>query len=233
MTAITTPPIVLILAAAGVALAMRGDGPDDRVDPGRMLVLCAAAAIVPVAMPGVPKYAGVKLFLPLFPFLAVLAGSSVEWVASRWSPRLTPVVLTAALLPGAVSLARIHPYELSYYNILIGGLPGAVRAGFERQYYDLVYVEMVEWFNRTLPEGTRITFLPNNIEYGRNGRWWFADGRIRSDLRFVDVNDADVLVLTHERRWPQYPELAARYASRPVLWQLQVEGVPLLTVYRL
>jgi hypothetical protein len=141
--------------------------------------------------------------------------------------------VAAAIAPGAVSLARIHPYELSYYNVLVGGLPGAVRIGFERQYYDLIYVELVEWMNENLPSGARVTFLPNNKEYLRNSPWWFRDGRIRGDLRFVDLAAADVLVLTHERRWPEYPALAERYRAFPVLWQLETEGVPLLTVVRL
>lgn len=59
------------------------------------------------------------------------------------------------------------------------------------------------------------------------------EGWLRKDLEVVDLERADVLVLTHERRWPEYPELAARYAGYPVLWSLQREGVPLLTVYDL
>jgi hypothetical protein len=203
-----------------------------------LLVLWALTAIGTVAFSGGPKYGGVKLFLPLFPPLAALAGWAVEWLAGllrrRWPRRWTgPALATALALPGAVSLWWIHPCELSYYNALVGGLPGAVRAGFERQYYDLVYVDLVEWMNRSLPEGTRVTFLPNNKEYLRNSPWWFRDGRIRGDLRFVELGQADVLVLTHERRWREYPALLERYRGLPQLWELRAEGVPLLTVYRL
>ena len=194
-------------------------------------------------LPGVPKYAGVKLFLPLFPFLAVLAAWGLETVAAFVTSRISrasdltslagPIAIAAAILPAAFSLARIHPYELSYYNAFVGGLPGAVRAGFESQYYDLIYVKMTDWFNANLPANARITFLPNNKEYVRNSPWLVWTGRLRPDVRFVNLESADFLVLTHEARWPDYAGLSRSYAKRPVLWQLTVERVPLVTVYRL
>ena len=258
MTAITTPPMVLALASLTTVMIV-GSARDDRTrrsllagdpaiadddlrrDVGTILLLAAAAAVGPAAWPSVPKYAGVKLFLPLFPVLAVLAAWGAEIVASfvrsrtqRVRPEwVAPLVIAAVVLPAAISLSRFHPYELSYYNALIGGLPGAAKAGFETQYYDLIYVRMLNWFNDNLPLGTRITFLPNNKEYVRNGPWLFVDGRIRRDLQFVDLDHADVLVLTHEDRWPQYRALLREYQSCPRLWQLDVDGVPLVTIYRL
>jgi hypothetical protein len=44
---------------------------------------------------------------------------------------------------------------------------------------------------------------------------------------------ADLLVLTHERRWREYTEHQARYRTRPRLAQHTVHGVPMFTVYDL
>jgi hypothetical protein len=146
---------------------------------------------------------------------------------------MATAVAAALLVPGAVSLARIHPHHLSYYNLVAGGLAGAERLGLETQYYDLFHAELADWMNRSLAPGARVTFLPNNKEYVRNAPWWVADGRLRRDLRLTGIEEAEVLVLTHERRWPEYPALRERFGGRPALWELRVEGVPLLDVYRL
>ncbi len=262
MTAITTPPATLVCAIVGAFVVIAGwvrryrHPPVDAGRPGtnpqhraeRRLVACgilllhAFFAIGAVAFLGAPKYGGVKLFLPLFPPLAVLAGVGVETLRAaaltrvssarrrRW---LGPFAVCLAAAPACVALVRIHPYELSYYASSIGGLEGAVRFGFERQYYDVFYLELAAWLGRNSAPGTTVTFLPNNKEYERSAPWMRREGWLRKDLEVVDLERADVLVLTHERRWPEYPELAARYAGYPVLWSLQREGVPLLTVYDL
>jgi hypothetical protein len=256
MTALTTPLATLALGLAGIVRAFAapfathgaprhagavGAGDPDR-ESGRelalLLAMWALVAIGTVAFSGGPKYGGVKLFLPFFPPFAALAGWAlqglVDWTGRRGAPRWAAIAMAAALvMPGAVSLARIHPFHLSYYNALAGGLPGAERLGLETQYYDLFHVELADWMNRSLAPGTRVTFLPNNKEYLRNAPWWVADGRLRGDLRLTGLEDADVLVLTHERRWPDYPALRDRHRGGPILWELRVEGVPLLDVYRL
>ena len=76
--------------------------------------------------------------------------------------------------------------------------------------------------------------MPNHKEYARTLPYLQKAGRVSHNIRLVGaVDQADVLVLTHERRWREYPELFERYQTRPVLWELAVDRVPLLTVYSL
>jgi hypothetical protein len=250
MAGITTPIATLAAALAGAALAVakavRIPPPDSDERRRRdFLVLVALAALVTigtVSFMNVPKYGGVKLFLPFFPFLALLGGAAVQWVADRLSSVILrrrlqlaiELVLAAALVaPSAVSLSRIHPYHLSYYNALIGGLPGAAKAGMERQYYDVFYKPLLRWMNRRLPPDAKVTFLPNNKEYVRSAPWYRRDGLLSDDISITGFNEAEYLVLTHEERWPEWPELRRRYSVLPAVHEISVEGVPLLTVYRL
>jgi hypothetical protein len=58
---------------------------------------------------------------------------------------------------------RVHPYELSYYNSLIGGPRGAWNEGFELTYwYDAFDPRSLERINATLPENASITFPDEN-----------------------------------------------------------------------
>jgi len=250
MAAITTPLPILALALAGTAVALaRGRAPDPRLDAGEetrsldlLVLLNAASTIGAVALPNVPKYGGVKLFEPFFPFLAILAAVGLEALAravadaARRGPRAPSWLWAMGLLlivgTGAWKMARRHPYHLSYYNALVGGLPGAERYGFETQYYDLWYMDLARFLDGHYPGGVRVFFQPNNKEYLRHVEWYYRAGRLRRNVVIVpEESMADLVVLTHEMRWPQYPALRSRLATRPVVHEIRVDGVALVTVY--
>lgn len=253
MTAITTPVPILALALIGTAVAVlrsclpRASTPwpaatTEASNLDLLVLLNAAFAIGAAALPNVPKYGGVKLFLPFFPFLAILAGVGFE-ALFRAAARVAGLGQRAMLVAGGIGLAtlvgasgwtmrQLHPYHLSYYNALVGGLSGAEQHGFEIQYYDLWYLELARWLNRTYPNGVRVFFQPNNKEYLRHVEWYYRTGRLNQNVQIVpDESRAEIVVLTHEMRWPQYPALRERLRDRLVLHELAVEGVPLLTVY--
>ena len=152
MSAVTVPAGVLFLAVVGLVVAARAFLRDRH----HSLVLANLAVTLGVfVLPGVPKYDGVRLFLPAFPFLALLAGIGGvrcwEWVARRWPRRpWRPLLATAAFfLSQLVGIAWFHPCELSYYNALVGGLWGAEKLGFETTYWhEVVGPSLFRWIRR-------------------------------------------------------------------------------------
>ncbi len=113
-----------------------------------------------------PAHDGVRLFLPTFFFLSAFAGWGVDGMGDllarglRMSRRLVmPVLALLAIGPAAWQLARIHPFELSYYNELIGGPRGAWKKGFELAYwYDAFNEKTIEEVNRVLPKDASVAF---------------------------------------------------------------------------
>jgi hypothetical protein len=252
MTLLTTPVPILACGLVGLAVSSRRGfvrrreaAPDGEVRAlDRLVLLNAACTIGAVCLPNVPKYGGVKLFLPFFPFLAILAAVGLDsalrlvltpgWVR-RGTRRMTPAIVLAVTV-GTMGweLYRIHPYELSYYNFLVGGLRGADRHGFETQYYDLWFMELARWLDGTFPRGVRVFFAPNNKEYARQAPWYYATGRLHRNVEIVaDARMADIVVLTHERRWPTYQGFRESLQRFKPLHELSVEGLPLLTVYEM
>jgi len=257
MTALTVPLPVLVLALLGswppvralvghVRSAWRGDQTSPLEDSARLLgffaLLQVLVQLIAVSLPGVPVYGGIKLFLPAFPFLAILAGlgfarvlREIESLAvtdrTRW---LVAVAVTSVvLLPGVLGVAAYHGSWLSYYNGLAGGLRGAVASGHERQYYDLAYPELPRTLNALLPRGGSVAVLPNPKEYAPYWARWQREETLASAIRRAPPERADLLVLTHERRWRQYAELQARYRAHRVAAQRTVAGVPLYTIFDL
>jgi hypothetical protein len=99
-------------------------------------------------LPFTPNHDGVRLFLPVFPFIAYFAGigfnKTETWLHSniilknkiKVSLQLSYSGLgTIVLLPLLINLAGIYPYYLEWYNGLNGGVSGTHKAGFETTYW--------------------------------------------------------------------------------------------------
>ena len=79
-------------------------------------------------------YDGERLFLVVFPAVAILAGQGFGFVWDR-SRRIRRGMLVGFVLAQGTGLIWMHPFGLSYYNALVGGLPGAERLGLELTYW--------------------------------------------------------------------------------------------------
>jgi hypothetical protein len=126
-----------VLALAGIAIATvataRGDTPVRR---RAMLALVVAAAVVPVLFAVATRpamYNGVRHFLFVVPPLAVLGGlaasRALQWLARefRSAAAVAGAILVLGLLVPAREIMRLHPYEYTHFNELIGGVEGAQR----------------------------------------------------------------------------------------------------------
>ncbi len=239
MAAVSLSLPVLVLILAGVWKAARGRPAEGDTRLARLAAISAAAQIAALSLPGVPIYGGVKLFLPAFPFVAILAGVGFGMLEREvrelaWG-RHTGAVFTCAVLALAPAVLGAIAYRgvwLSYYAEWTGGLRGATAAGFERQYYDLAYPEIAASLKAALPKGGTVAVLPNPKEYASYFARWHADGTLPEDVSLVPLAQAEVVVMTHERRWREYPEQLARLRKRPLLFRQAVAGVPLFSVYR-
>ncbi len=142
-------PFVLFLATIPAGLLIWGcfgaAGRDDRkafhLRDGRFQLILAAAVfpLVVFAVPGVAVYDGARLFLVSFPLWAVAVGRGVvmtwRWFRDRAGGKIAAAVFAVIFLLQSDGLFTMSPCYLSYYNLLIGGLPGAERVGMEIDYW--------------------------------------------------------------------------------------------------
>jgi hypothetical protein len=246
MAASTTPLAVSLLAITGIVLGITlirarlrfTEGPDDdQRREGDLLITLAVHALIGIAIvafSGGPKYGGEKLFTPFFPFWCLLAGYGALRLYERASSRaLAAGAISAAAISSFALQVRFGEYALSQYNALFGGLRGATAVGFERQYYDVAFRDLVEWLNTNAPQNARVHFLPNNWEYVRTYAWYKRGKDLREDIQVVNNEaQADLLVMSHERRFQRYGDDLRRWRARPVLLEKIVDGTPIWSVLK-
>lgn len=118
--AVKTPIALLLLAVVGAGEAIRGLR--DRREWRGAVPLVAALAMLAVAM-SVRVDLGVRLVLPVYPLLAIVAA---QGALSLWeqSKRLAPRAAVAGLMAWSViGVVRSYPDYLAYFNVLAGAHP--------------------------------------------------------------------------------------------------------------
>lgn len=267
LTATMVPPGLLLLAGVGLAAVVvrairRGrpageEGPAGRL-PDRVVGSWAAINfltwVVLRMTPYLPAHDGLRQMVPAFYFLPILAGYGARWLAGPargvrgWAGR---AVVVGCLAGAAWSTLAIHPYELAYYNALIGGPRGAKAAGMESTYtWDAATVDVLDWMNAHLPAGsTVLIFPPPNVQtFAWEQRW----GRLRPDLTLLNLDTPDAgarvaqmlgprpcfLILQLRQglympRWPGDDDLFARLAEAPARFEVAPPrvGVRLLAIF--
>jgi hypothetical protein len=244
MLAVTTPLPVLVAGALGFLVAWRR-----RRSAACLLTLWIAVSLGRHAFLGLGNYDGVRHVLDAFPALAVVAAigaeSGLAWLAGLErlrAPRLSAVTWAAGVLllvtPGAVAIRRLHPYPMTYYNGLVGGLRGAAE-WLEADYSGAAYREGLEWAAAHLGEGDFLWVLP---EYNR--RLVKVEARYLG-LAHVDMRSGTALeVARHARRaggrvflvqvfrggpFEQAPA-GLELGSLPVVTEVRRDGVVLLRI---
>ena len=154
-----------------------------------------------------------------------------SWLRMVLLPWILAWGLCALLLvPAAQATADVHPHGTAYFNELIGGLPGAARAGMQRQFWGGATRDGLEEVNRRAPANASIWFHKSAwgayAMYQREG--WF-----RRDLRYgVDPAGTTLGLFHHQRDHDDYDLDAMRdYDVRTPVMQSAIDGVPVLSVY--
>ena len=165
---------------------------------GGLLIIGALIPMLALAIGQSMVYDNDRLFMPSFPYLAVLAGLGFDWVwrglqkvatrviAPAWARVFALVVLIAAFIPHVTSALSVYPHLLSYYSEAIGGLPGASRLGLEHTYWCETYFEAIPYLNEHAKPGDKI-WVQN---WSHDVMFYYqVHGQLRPDLRII---------------WPEY-----------------------------
>ena len=155
LTGVTTPVLIVLLGLAGIASTVIRAKTDRE---GLIWPMSWAVLMIVRALPNAPGHDVERLLLPSLASLAVLSGIGVGRLADRLrSSRIAwiaPALSALAAGECMLGIVQTYPYNLSYYSVAIGGLPGAERLGFEETYYwDTLGPEFLSWVRQQSQRG--------------------------------------------------------------------------------
>jgi len=234
MTLVTVPLPILVLSLFGLARTAVHCRWEYR---GILFTAYATVVLIYASLPGSPKYDGTRLFFSLFPMLAVLTGGGADSLVSifpfdrkiRGALSVRHVVAAVFLLTvagnGLWGITRVHPHELSYFNILTGGLQGA-RDRFETSYWgEGLNEEVIDYLNQ-LPRGAHVKPLAmQDLVFPHLQEW----GILRDDLVFGGPPPYDYWLL-HMRRGFFGPTERYLFEREPEK-MFAFRGVPFFCIY--
>ena len=126
-------------------------------------------------------YDGLRHFLFIVPPIFIFIGFVFELMSEAVSPAwLRAGTILLILFPGIVGIAKLQPYEYTYYNSFIGGTSGAFRQ-YETDYWLTCYKEAVERFNEQFIE-------PVNLFVHREG--YIAEYYASENINVRDLRGA-------------------------------------------
>ncbi len=256
LTALTWPLTLLLPAVAGFAAGVGREaawlvrrpthGPQTGADSAaarsfnRLCLMSAVWPVLLIAIPSTPVFGGTKHWFLAYPFLLLLAARTLEsaWQATlaQRLPRGQAVVAAWLLVllvgaPAAKATWDVHPHGTAYYNELIGGVPGAARAGMQRQFWGGATRDGLEQINRRAKKHARVWF--HNSAWGAY-RMYQREGWLRRDLSYSgDPKDASYGFFHHQRAHDDYElECMSAFNTATPIQQVHIEGVPILSVYK-
>lgn len=239
MLLLTLPPGLLVLAVCG---AVAGLGRRTTRPAAAMALLCVGVFLGALELPSAPLHDDVRLFLPIFPFLALLAGVGAGWLADlaagaarrrqplrAWRTAVLGLLLLALAEP-ALAIVRLHPFQASYFNALAGGVAGAERRGLEvTTLKEVLTPDVYADLNRALGPGASLEggpFLYEDLVHAQGIGW------LRRDVDVRPEQPADYVLVVNRRGWFRAADLALMRAGRPA-YAVTLEGVSLVALFRL
>lgn len=191
-------------------------GRERRTDPFPLLLAGSIGVFLVLFSTRAPVYDGERLFLTAFPLWAILIGRGFAEAWTRARGRLRAALIGLVVAQG-YGVAAIHPFGLSYYNALVGGLPGAERLGLELTYWgDAVDRRMLDRLASEAREGETAALAPTLAP--RQGALVTTRSLARIPLVLEDQEaavTADWLVIS--RRTAYWPEVVPSRLDRDVI----------------
>jgi 4-amino-4-deoxy-L-arabinose transferase-like glycosyltransferase len=206
--AVTVPVGLQLLGIFGLVSAWR----DRRIDCFPGLLAATIVAFLMLFSSRIPVYDGERLFLHIFPAWAMLIGLGFGRLWQRWGTvRTGRYLLTGLMVAQGYGTLVLHPFGLSYYNILIGGLPGAQRLGLELTYWnDAVDRVLLDRLAAEVHRGATAALAPTL--YPEQGKLTTTGSLMRREVVLLDDEAAAssewVVVSRRSAYWK--PALAAR-----------------------
>ncbi len=219
--AITTPiPILLffLIGLIGLISQMR------QKPISSLLILWFFLPLARYLNPNIGVIDGIRHFEEVvYPLAAIAAVGAVSLLRRM---KIIIVIILITTIIGIKDIFLFHPYQISYFNELVGGTRGA-QGNFDMEYWGTSQKAAMVWLNANTPAGSYVHIV---MAADAAAKYLRPDLLARVNQKGFD--DADyVVVLNRESFFNRYWGITDYMAKHTVSHSVNVRGVPLTFIY--
>jgi len=206
--------------------------------PHRLSILVYLWAFLPILRASLPRandFDVVRHWLEVQPAFALIIGAGFDWLLTllKTSVAASRIAICVVCAPVIWWNAVNHPFNLPYYNFLIGGLSGAQERGLAQStdYWGSSYREGVKWLNAHADPNADVY-----VGVGQHMLQPLAPVWLRPDLHFrlmPEIEQSKIAYVMYVTRTERYPPLLAEMDGKlkPV-FSIDVDGGTILKILR-
>ncbi len=216
---IATLPCIMLAGIACYALAARKKAVDWFLIAGALIPLAAIAFFSPC------KNDGVRLFLPAFPFIAMLASLGIYEYFRRYTHAKLGMLAILLCLSIVFAISKYHRYQECYYNEMVA--VSHAEAAFETEYETCAYQELVPWLNEHPHSRLYAPVMGEHLMIHQ------ALGTLTTSVECSAYKDADYIVILEREGFFDGVAWSYHYSNEiPVFAIQEGNGIPILSVYK-
>jgi hypothetical protein len=246
MFLITTPILHIILLFTGIAFVAIKKALLNDFKVSLIFIYLLFPFII-LALPISPAHDGIRYLLPAYPFMACFMAIGLErfiyFVRNNSNPSFKKSIIKyisaiSAIIILAIDIhnpARVSPFELSYYNKIIGELPGAHKNGYESTYWwEIINSNVLDNLNkRCMDKTVYYPLLPTDFYF----KHMTDSGKILFKPSSEIIGSDYMLIIgrPYVEFWEAYSmKKFQKNGKIPVtVWSINIDGIPLLKLYKI
>jgi 4-amino-4-deoxy-L-arabinose transferase-like glycosyltransferase len=228
-TFISLPSLLIILYLLGSLLILHKGSKNEKY-----LLFNSIYPLLIFILPFSPKHDGVRLLIPSYPFVAIIAGIGVfkitKLINSKIIRKIFVIIwLFLIIYFGYKSVIKIHPFESSYYNEFVGGIDGATKLGFESEYWGNSFIAVLPWMNYHKSDPMCVFPVTSPFYY------YLAMGQLEPGVTFLSGMDKCkyLIVLMRQGYIISDSNINKIVVNNKPIYSVKLSNTPLVSVFKL
>jgi hypothetical protein len=211
-----------------------------------LLIIGLITPFIILSLPISPAHDGIRYLLPAYPFAIcfMVVGLDKLWLFLRQSDYgllgapfryIAALFILALFALDIYGPARLPPFELSYYNRIVGGISGAYKRGYETTYWwEIINDDVIKHLNNLC--GNAYIYFPLSpmkeyfIHMSQTEKISFKHTKNPNKAEFMLIYGrpfVDFWVFHSSQM------LKKRQIRAYKVWEISLDSVPLIRLYRL
>lgn len=229
---VSVPAGIIILSILGAIIAVIKSLQGKHVYT--LILLWLFVPLLRYSIPSAGAIDGMRHFLEIAYPLSVLAACGwyavLKIIIVKWG-KIPVILVSAALFTQLVNnVVHYHPYQTSFFNVLIGGINGA-REKFDIDFWGTPQKQAISWINDHAPYNSFVY-----IAMAQSSAAMYAREDLRQRINSKSIWHSDYVVVLNRQSFFEFSDLKQYLDTKKdegdTVYSVTIDGVPLVTVFK-